>query len=655
MSPSAFESAIGAYPQWKSRVGRAIVELDKWLKEVDIGQAGAARVIQAGLVDLQTDRLRLAVVSGHGADSVALVNALCFPAVGQPILPIGLRWPLPCPLTLLWDDARNESYLRLLPIETRAQNRSLADFTADPRHWVQYPLGNLTDEQQARALLEMAETKSVNPADALRLRLPSRSWSSSDRPPAERCTIPKWRNAIVSAAHPLLKQGLVMAIAPDLPGLDRDPDITAQILSRADLLLFVIRAETGVTQTDAEIWERHVKDLPSVRQQRVNVVLLQECEDSTGASPGRPMTASPDRIAATAVALGLSTEHIMSVAARQGLAARMENDRVVLRRSALEPFEQALATRLLELKHQAVVEVLDQNVGAIVKRGRAELSSQIARAQAQLQDLEALQHKSEKVIGQVIAQTRQQREHYLKAVLQFQSERAQLLAETQLCQELLSRHNMETIFAEAHRRMVGSWTTYGLGQSMQALFGLLRQRMQIIIDESERLRKLVRTTYQGFRDEHGFELGVPKVFAPTRYHVELELLIQEVEVFRRSPVMLFHEQAGVIERFHQQIVSRGRVLFDQLRASFDPWVRDALQPIADAIEEHKATMERRLASLRQVNGSNADLKQRIRSKQDELVELTRKLTALRNVQIALYHAPFSKQPFESPARVVGRG
>ena len=105
---------------------------------------------------------------------------------------------------------------------------------------------------------------------------------------------------------------------------------------------------------------------------------------------------------------------------------------------------------------------------------------------------------------------------------------------------------------------------------------------------------MVRLTYQQFEEEFGFNITPPKAFVPKQLGVEIELLYQEVEAFRKSPAMALSEQGIVIKRFQQQMVGRAMLLFEQLRIAFDAWTRDALRPLAEQIQDHKQMMEKRL-------------------------------------------------------------
>jgi len=189
---------------------------------------------------------------------------------------------------------------------------------------------------------------------------------------------------------------------------------------------------------------------------------------------------------------------------------------------------------------------------------------------------------------------------------------------------------------------------------MKRLFDDLRRTMETVSTESERIRKTVRFTYQRFEEEFGFNVAPPKVFVPMKFRVEMELLRQEVDAFRKSPGMALAEQGVVIRRFHQQLVNRARILFDQLRRDFDGWIRDSLQPLAGQIQEHKRMMEKRLENLQRIGRSKDSLQSRIEDMQKQYVELAKQLTALRNIHNAVHYNPLlDEQRAGKPHLVAG--
>jgi hypothetical protein len=390
------------------------------------------------------------------------------------------------------------------------------------------------------------------------------------------------------------------------------------------------------------MWQHHLKGFQTGRQRGIIVALnkIDVLWDELQEVPAREAAIEKQR-SSTAETLGIPIEVVFPVSAQKALLAKIRGDESLLRLSTLTALESHLSRKMLESKHQLLQAALETDIGQLLERNRARVSSQINEIKAQLQDLEQLREKSDDVIQHLLEKTRQEQELYLKGVRQFQAGREELILETRLSRQALAPETIDALIEKAHRDMLHSWTTQGLSRAMRNLFDELRRAAQAVNGESERIRKIVRTTYQRFGEDLGFALTPPKVFVPMKFRVEIELLVQEVDAFRKSPAMALSDQALVIKRFHEQMVSRGRILFEQLRATFDAWVRDALQPLASQIQDHKQIMEKRLENLQRIGRSKDNLQGRIDELQREYVELAKQLTALRNIYNALHYDPLA--------------
>ena len=655
MSLSTIQRGVSVYRQWKTRLAQAVDELDAWLAHDASVTPETATRIRRIREQIRGDRLTLAVVAADHSDAVPLVNALFSASRERPLLPIGATLRLGCPITFSWDERRNTSYLRLLPKEANAEDPALAASGNDHVRGKEHPLTGASAEEQGASLLEILDLQTSDQV------VDSEPGATGPRHAAAIATTaqptpPALRRVLVSLAHPLLQQGLTIALVPAPDGRDHDVTHGAEILARAQAIVLVLPAEGTDMPADVAGRQHWASTLAAGRAQETLVVTdVDGAAERTVHSARSTAATSAGSWQTLSATLGLAPEQVFPVAIQRALRAGLDGDQARLRSSALPGLDRTLATLLLQAKQRDVVAALEGQIGALIKERRSRIAAEITRSQTQLQDLEALHAKSQQASGRLVEQTRRQREEYLRAVLRFQEEREQLLTATQRCRELLARENIDRLVVQAHQRMVRSWTTRGLGLAMKDLFDRLRQRMQGVADESERLRKLVRSMYSEFREDYNFALSLPKVFVPTRYHVELELLYQEVETFRHSRGMVLTEQAGVIERLHEQMVSRARVLFDQLSMSLDPWIRDSLQPIADAIHEHQATMEQRLTSLERLERSSQGLEERIEAQRASRIELIRRLTALRNIQNTLFQLPLAQDPFAPPRLVAELG
>jgi hypothetical protein len=307
---------------------------------------------------------------------------------------------------------------------------------------------------------------------------------------------------------------------------------------------------------------------------------------------------------------------------------------------------------LLETKRRLLGESLQSALGALLEQNRSRVASRISRVKTRLDELERLRERAQAVVGQLLERTRGEQERYLRSVERFQQGREALLAESRLARQILEQEQIESSFARTRAELAHSWTTLGLGHTMTALIEELRRRIEAIAGESERIRKQVRETYREFRDELGLDCQAPRVFAPMTHLVEIELLVQEVEAFRRSPALIFSTRRLAIRRFEQQIASRAWVLFEQLRATFDQWIRDSLLPLTEAIEDHRDDLEQELDRLQQLGRSRDDLQGRIDSMQGLYVAFAQELTALRNIHNALRADPLAEPDGERRPRLV---
>jgi hypothetical protein len=121
------------------------------------------------------------------------------------------------------------------------------------------------------------------------------------------------------------------------------------------------------------------------------------------------------------------------------------------------------------------------------------------------------------------------------------------------------------------------------------------------------------------------------MFSIVKYRVELELLHQEAEVFRNSPVTTMMEQNFVVKRFFSALVNRARDIFLRADAEIGAWIISTLEPLVLQIRDHKEMMEKRLTNLQKIGQSRNTLQYRILELQEQYTETAQQLTALRNM------------------------
>jgi hypothetical protein len=632
MEKVRFQEQLQAYEQWKKDIINTIEDYAPWLEENDMSSEDIQHRIKHTLDTLKSDKLTIAFVAEFSRGKTELINAIFFADYGRRLLPSDAGRTTMCPTEIFYDDDRNEAYVRLLPIETRLQDITLSQLRHDTKQWVHYPLETDSAEQMQAALSEVIQTKEVTLEEAKHLGLYNPDLHPHQKQPPETVEIPKWRHAMISFPNPILKKGLTILDTPGLNALGTEPELTLNMLPAAQAVLFVLGADTGVTHSDMEIWQHHIKGFQSGRQRGLMVVLnkidtlwddLREHEDIHEAIKNQQNN--------TAEMLGVETKVVFPISAQKGLLAKIKDEPSLLEKSALLDLENYLGQDVLNIKQQIILDTVSSDVGQMLDNSRSILSGKLNDTKYQLEELEELSDKSDDVITNLMEKTRSEQAQYLRDVETFQLSRKQLKQQADALSEILSLKALESTTEKSRKEMASSWTTSGMKGSMKNLFDETRRTMLKVVNQSEQTRKLIRAIYRKFQNEHGFAVVQPKMFSIVKYRVELELLHQEAEIFRNSPITAMMEQNFVVKRFFSALVRRAHDIFKRADEEINNWLSTTLEPLVMQIKDHKEMMEKRLTNLQKIGQSRNTLQYRILELQEQYTELARQLTALRNM------------------------
>jgi hypothetical protein len=629
MPQDQLDQRLQCYTLWREQLIRSIQDFQSWLDEHDLASAEQELRIFETLQALRNDHLTIAFVAEFSRGKSELINALFFSHYGQRLLPSEIGRTTMCPTELFYDREVDEAYIRLLPIETRLQDQSIADFKHDPIHWSHMSLNSSSPNQVAEALHEVIKTKQVPVEQAVELGLYDETndpYFRAHGAPPKQVEIPYWRHALISFPHDLLKQGLVVLDTPGLNALGNEPELTLSMLPSAQAVLFVVGADTGVTRSDMEMWERHVRAVRDQSNRNLIVVmnkidtLWDELRDqeTIDASIEAQRKASAEQ-------LRVSVEQVFPLSAQKGLAAKIRNDGQLLRNSRLPELERFLAREVLPAKQEILRSSLVSAIGALVEQNVSLLETRGAKMAQQLAELRSLRGKNADVIMHLMTKSREEQAAYLRNVESFQSSRRLLQSQANSMLETLSMDSLDRLIHRTRETMTESWTTAGMKRGMQIFFNGARDMMEQVSSHAEQTRMLIRATYKKFHEEHGLPQLTPKQFSVETFASELERLYQEAENFRRSPVTAMTEQSFVIKKFFISLVSHARSLFFNANQEANAWLKEVMNPLVRQIKEHKLSMEKRLETLRRISESRDTLEARIR----DLEATARRLNAQR--------------------------
>src|SRR5258708_12577107 len=132
-------SRFEAYSGWRRRVSGRISGVHDWLQQQDLADAQVDLRVQQLLERLHQDKLIVAFVAEFSRGKSELINAIFFADFGQRLLPSSAGRTTMCPTELLYDASRAPA-IRLLPIQTRLKDATIAEFKNYADEGVTIPL-----------------------------------------------------------------------------------------------------------------------------------------------------------------------------------------------------------------------------------------------------------------------------------------------------------------------------------------------------------------------------------------------------------------------------------------------------------------------------------------------------------------------------------
>ena len=400
---------IEQYSHWRKRVSASVQELSSFLKSNNVTDLRTHHQFETVLGALADDNLSVAFVAEFSRGKSEMINTIFFGNYKKRILPSGTGRTTMCPTELMYDPNLPSS-VRLLPIESRKDERPLFELKKDIELWHQINFDADEATSISAAMQGMTENKLVSKAYAAKLKfdLIDSEGSVVGLPVNEydEVEIPSWRHAVINLPHPLLEQGLVILDTPGLNAIGAEPELTINQLSTAHTVVFILSHDTGVTSTDLELWEKHLggeKDSSADRNQRKLVDLNKIDSLWDGISNEQEIENEiMQQVMSTAKTLNLDPENIYPVSAQKGLLAKLSNDDELLKRSNIESLEHAIADKLIPEKRKIVVEKVRGSLEGILDSAGSIIDNRLKDADEHIAELKQLSSKNTDVISHIM-------------------------------------------------------------------------------------------------------------------------------------------------------------------------------------------------------------------------------------------------------------
>lgn len=598
---------------------------------------------------VRSDKVMVAFVAEFSRGKSELINAIFFADYGRRIMPASAGRTTMCPTELGYEPSVPVS-LRLLPIDTRLQVQGLAEWRLKPERWVQIPLDVNDAGQMAQSLEKVAEVRRVTLDEARALGFWHDDLPEDNPVPDARglVEVPMWRHALINIPHPLLKQGLVILDTPGLNAVGAEPELTINLIPQAHAIVFILGADTGVTRSDLSIWREHLAAPSENADARLVVLNKIDTLWDTLNSPEQVQEQLERQRLTSAEMLGISQDHVMLVSAQKGLIAKIQCDDLLLERSGLPVFEEALAQGVMG-KRQSI---LRSAVGAGIASLRTETSRVINIRRRDLDDqmleLRSLRGKNASVIDSMRTRIEQEQREFEMSTAKIQAVRAVHL---KLLRDIFHELGARSLKAEL-TLLTEALQQKGLKLGVRKIYAETFHRLQAIVDKAQssgtEIHAMLGGTFRQLNTDFGFSLQVP----PTP---QLEPFLQEIAQIEQRHLQylgmgnaLKLAQPEFAQRLVRALGMRLRTVFESVANDLELWSKSATAQLDAQLRERKRSFARRIEAVDRIQHAASGLVERIAEIEMAEQELVQMESRLNEMTAQLAAVPRSEPPQVTP-------
>jgi hypothetical protein len=604
---------FAAYSQWRSELSEGLEAFGNWLSENELSDAHTDLRIARVLEKLREDRLQVAFVAEFSRGKSELINAIFFADYGNRMLPSTAGRTTMCPTELMYD-ASKPPCIELLPIHTREANASISEYKRFPEEWTVVALDIASPESMQETLRSVSEVARVSVELAEKLGFATGDKESAVVRMAEDglVEIPRWRHAIINFPHPLLQQGLVILDTPGLNAIGMEPELTLSLIPNAHAVLFILAADTGVTQSDLAIWHEHI-GTPG-RRKKGRIVVLNKIDSmwdelKSEEEINAEITRQTNSCAWT---LDLPSSQIFPVSAQKALVAKINDDRPLLKRSRLPELEFALSDELIPDKQEIIHENTDAEFSDIYRHMRGLLDSRLAGLREQLDELTELRGKNKGVVQYMMGKVRVEKEEFEAGLQRYYAVRSVFAQLTNKLFGHLGLDALRSLTASTREKMKEATFSKTLSDAMKNFFNVSRVNLTKSDGEINEILAMMEAIYKKFSVEHGLKLGTPIGFSLIRYQKEIARLEHWCDTHLNTTFQLItQDKSTVTQKFFDEVAIQVRRAFDHANRDAESWLKAVMAPMETQVREHQIQLKRRLESIKRIHQATDTLEDRI--------------------------------------------
>ncbi|MBF0264910.1 MAG: dynamin family protein [Gammaproteobacteria bacterium] len=605
-------SSVQQFGAWRKNLVSSINGFQKWLEVTELDDSEQSLKIYDILQALKHDKLILAFVGEFSRGKTELINSIFFSKYKKRLLPSEAGRTTMCPTDLFYDED-SKPFLKLLPIETRLEGLSLAEYRKALNHWIHIDLDDNSSEKMMEAFSKITDTQQVTVEQAKKLGLDDaiKDDEGNLKSLDTLVEIPTWRQALVNFHHPFLEQGLTILDTPGLNSLGNEPELTLSMLPKAQAVVFVLSADTGVTRSDMGIWQEALRNFRRKKTKDGLIVALNKIDTLWDELKNQD---DIDRVIATqredtATTLAIDKQQVIAVSAQKALLARVKNDDELFTKSNLAAIENILATKIIPQKEKILKNTLLSDLKDMMVNDKNIILGKFKSVKKQVDELAALKGKNEDIVVKLRKKTDIEQKKYNNSNAVMTDSQKKVKQQFDQLNQIISLEKLDNLVSSTRDSMKGSWTTPGLKNAMKIFFDGVQDITEDANKGIELANRLISSVYTRFGEESGYEKLNAPGFSIKKHVEDMVKLHLEAEDYRNSSLTTMTEQSFVIKSFFITLVSQARNIFFIMNKEASEWQKTALSPLNKQLKSHKNEVTKRLDQLKKISESKESIEE----------------------------------------------
>ena len=561
-----------------------------------------------------------------------LINSTIFGNSGKRLLPSTPGRTTRC-TTVLQYDAEELPSIKLLPTlgPEEIQRQPLSFLKQNLSHWERTLFATDDVDSIVNAFKQIAETELVTPDVAKNLGFLG-SVEEADLASIDvvdgKIAVPKYRHAIINFPHPLLRQGLAIVDTPGLNALGIEPELTLRSLESANAIVFVLSADTGITRSELEAWNDHVK--PGHLENALVVINKIDTLWDELKTKSEIDLQIKKQVAEVARILSIPTNRIFPVSAQKSLVAHRDNNHSLAVASQMSRYEQALADTINYSNRRTVVEKIKNDILSTLFVAKRVMDQRAETTRTQILEIEKLQSNQAKVSDDNILKVKKEREKLEKVTTELNQFRVLLKVEYDAFVDRLDIFALDKLIARYRLEISNQLTTTGLQREMNDFQLEAVEKFKGAISHISNLESELDTLYHKVEDILEIKGLSPRRVHPEIYLDTLQKYNEKHTKYAKGLSMVMTEQNALRDRYHASVMVKIRKLYVQTRDEVELWCRSVLVPLELELKEKGAQLKKRLLSLERIRNKDSGLV-------DELKVLQSRLHSHKQRQNAISH------------------